>query len=492
MRGRVVVLGLLGTAVLAATPAAAYHSPWDMREQARRGNTIAIVTRTDHGKPPHATFRVDAAYGADVPATLAGEVDSGMGCQPAVFPDEVAAVLFERRAQGWVQAECAEADFVEALTLVYGEPVARPGGPVVAVAMGEYGSSTLAGLDAGGTVVAWDRRGGFARRVTVCPGGRTVVVTGSRRGATVADREELWVHDAATLRLKRAVLLPMTSVAGLRCTDEDGDVVQLLGTEDGRHLLTVDGRRVDSVEVPTGVLGEVAEIASGFLALADHTELDDGPATLVRIDADGAATNLPTPPGLHDGDQLDVAPDGVTVAVVGSGSIATVDARTGSELGRWKLPASTAGTAWTAAGRLLVRVGYETGWGEPRQGTLVTLDRRLREVNRRPATSGRNVAAIGETAVTFGRTRVTATPKGGESRVLAELRLVETWDLVALSDADFEPAPETAQATVSEPGVVRAVRWTPRPTTDGPARAVLACLAAAALVGAGSRVRRRQ
>lgn len=493
----VAAVALLGGSVLCAAPAEGTNCrAREVQTEMRKGNTLAIVTRTDHRAPPDATFRVEAAYGVDVPATLTGRVDAGMDSQPTAFPGDVVALIFERRGDGWFLSTCSDVDLGEALDLVNGEPDPAAGGPIVAVATGDFGGSRLAGLDARGRVVAWDRRTGHAERVAACPGGRTVVAYGSRPDATVADPMELGVHDAATLRRKRVVLVPPTenghSGADLRCADERGDVVQVLLTYSGAgaaRLVTVDGTRIDTVAI-SRVLREVVAVADGFLALA-YTDQVDLQGTLVRIGSDGDITDLPTAESLSDVyEVLAVAPDGVTVAAFGSRSgVVTFDARTGVVLGRWA-HGDLAGAAWTADGHLLVRIGYDTGWGKPREGTMVTLDRRLRELARRPSTPGRYVAAIGDTAVTFGGTRLSATPEGGEARVLPELRLAATAEVVPLSTVSLEPAEQPPTSPAPASGVVRAVRWTPPPTTNGPARAVLVCLAAAALAAAVAGARR--
>jgi hypothetical protein len=102
------VLATLWTLLVVAEPARACScDSLNPEEELARGGAVAIVTRIDSGPGTAATFRVERSYGADLPPTLAGQVDSGMDCHVQVFPQEVTAVVF-RRAGGWVLPQCSE------------------------------------------------------------------------------------------------------------------------------------------------------------------------------------------------------------------------------------------------------------------------------------------------------------------------------------------------------------------------------------------------
>lgn len=98
------LLGLCATVPVAEPAQACSCSSRDLDVELARGSAVAIVTRVDSRAGTAARFRVERSYGADLPATLSGQVDAGMDCHPQVFPQDVTALVY-RRDGGWVLPE---------------------------------------------------------------------------------------------------------------------------------------------------------------------------------------------------------------------------------------------------------------------------------------------------------------------------------------------------------------------------------------------------
>ncbi len=445
------------------------------------GSAIAIVTRTDSGgkpssdtEPPPATFRVEDSVGPAVPATLEGSVNGSTTCQAQVAPGAIAALIVERKDGAWSLLQCGEIELGLALQRAHGTPVAASGGPAVAYAAGGYGGSRLAALDSAGRAVAWDTTAGTGELVAACPGGKTVVVAGhAPRAGRAQPRAELTVHDAATLRVLRTVVLePKGALLGLavRCEDERAELVHVLVSRasndegDTLTLTTVRGRTIETASVGRGAYAEPVE--AGFVVL--ETAASEAPS-LALVRPDGQRTTLAQLDDLDEVYVLAASSDGRTIAVSGrdgdSGAVVTVDGLTGERLGRFApgvLYAS--GLAWTASGDLLVRRDEPQG-----ESPVRVFDRKLVERHDQwPSVHGSYAAtfgAVGDAAVVYGYgVRPTVTAQQGELLVADSFRLAAAEHLIALPDKSFgsktattEPSEDTAHGSAPSVGLLTAL-----------------------------------
>ncbi len=498
----VTALGVLGAVLVSAEPAHACScNTRQVDEELRAGNAFAIVTRTDPDGID-ATFRVEDALGSDLPATLTGTVDGGISCYAQVAPGQVAALMFERQgpqldepfaSRGWFLPVCPEAPLGDVLTRKFGQPRATSTEPVVAVAAGDFGGSSLVALDRRGEAVAWDRRPGAGQTVVVCPGARTVVAYSYPAGPKP---NEVTVHDAATLALRRTVPLKGgAQVSGLSCADPRGDVVRMsVAFDDDTPEDDADRLEQWTVRGTDIHIDPAPERKRGLATAAGSLLPADGDAGFDRLAPDGTRTELIRFDGPGEIGQWELAPDGVTVAVTlfpegpemenpPDAPVVTFDARSGRVLGTWRTSEVPDALTWTPAGQLFVRTVPATAT-DPRATarTVHILDRTLHERARHPAGSG-YLMTVGESAVTYGKSRILAIPATGLPRVLSEVRLAATVDLVGLSDAGFEPGDGDAEPTPSGDGIVRAGSPPPA-STDGPALGLLGG-AAAAVAAAG-------
>src|SRR4051794_3061091 len=102
-RGRALVVGLVMVAAVLIVPTAARAcscSERDVHASLDAGYAVAVVTRTDAGKPmvgqgdEAATFRLEASIGPALPDRLTGVLD---WCQGPVAPGGVEALVFQPR-----------------------------------------------------------------------------------------------------------------------------------------------------------------------------------------------------------------------------------------------------------------------------------------------------------------------------------------------------------------------------------------------------------
>ncbi|MGQ0843222.1 MAG: hypothetical protein ACT4QF_03710 [Sporichthyaceae bacterium] len=410
----------------------------------RAGRALAVLTQTNDGGDG-LELRVDRSAGPTrgsdrkplrtpppaLPAVLTGRA-AASGCGYVPFQG-VKAVSPYPEKKGWSAAGCRDADIGDALQVIAGEAPATSTAEPVAVLAGRFGTSGLVAIDSRGEAVAWDRTSGRIGNLTACPGGRTVLSYDTLHADDV-----LTVRDARSLGLVRTLALPanLRTLQGLRCVDAGGTRAQVLvlgdGAGGGSLLFSVTEDSTSFVPVATRLSAPIAG-REGFLgATADGR-------SLVRIEPTGAVRVLRTDfPRIG---LLALSPDGRTLAGIaatdspaaGAGSVMSFDASDGGTLASWT-PASTADAlAWTGGNRLLVRIGHLNAEAPYRQGTVQALDRNLRPVGSRPAAPGL-LAAVGEVAVGYGKTRLSLTRAQGRTEVVENLWLAPTTHVVSLLD----------------------------------------------------------
>lgn len=340
---------------------------------------------------------------------------------------------------------CSGADLGVALDRIQGGAPTPGEGRAVAVAAGRFGAGRLASLDRSGRVIAYDGRPGWGPELAACPGGGVVAAAGRSEGGDGVTRMELTVRDATTLEVLREQVLPApgSDVLALRCADRDGARVDLLvhDREDYRATTRLLVARTGVTrEVDVGSLGSPVAVSDGFVGVTGRFEGsgDDARAvapTVVHVGLDGARAPVGLASGLTGVSSLAVSPDGRTVAVAGSDDtrpvVVTLDARTGRRLGAREVSAGQ--LAWTSANQLLVPK-YE--YRKPPMPVLV-FDRALRKVGERAGSGGYLFAAVGTGTVSFGGTRMVATPASGPPRVLDDYRLADATEIVGLAGASF-------------------------------------------------------
>jgi len=453
-----------------------------------------VVTRIDHSPGTDATFRVERALGADLPATLTGQVDDGMSCRPQIIPEQVAAVVLHK-GKTWLLPSCSQQGLTDALSRVEGPQVEESGRDPIAAVAGDFGGSRVVVLDHDGAVVAWDHRPGVGLRLADCPGGGgSVAAVGQDPDRSTP---ELTVYHAPSLYAEYTVPLPLRDgewVVSMRC-DGGYDTVRLLVTGPSRvypnatttRLLTVaHDKSVTEHPLLDEELRTAVPVPGGFLASVAR----DQHATFRRIGNDGSVSDLPLSVRLSYADDLVATRDGRTVALLGyspapprattpaPATIYVVDSATGMVLAHRRLPAEEQhlGMAWTERGDLMVSLRDEYGNSVPyTAGVVHQFDNRLVEKDSWPAQPGQGLAAVGDTAVSFGGSRMYATSAHGAPLVIENLWLAQASEVVGLTDEGFRPG--TAPSPIEPTGTVKAVSSLPTTSTDDPAPYVLLALA---------------
>ena len=435
-------------------------------EEIAAGRTLAIATRTG-GTPEAPRFRIERTAGPGLSAR--GEVRIGPGgiCGDESSLHDVRAFYLREEDERLVAQGCGFIDLGPVLTRTLGAPVATSTADPVAVLTGHYGTSTLAAIDANGDVVAWDGRPS-AYAVAACRGGRSVAALRGREDSP-AD-VEVTVHDARTLALLWRRNLPEgreDGLKGLRCDDTGVQVLLKENTytadymrriETYTRLVTVTPRGVDDRRLPSGPGSAEAELGStqalstgGFLGV----EQDYPRSHLVRITPDGRALRPTTFDGVSAVYSMTVSPDGRTGAAVvfspasaparsasetggGRSEVLIFDVQSGEVLRRWAPDELPSTVTWSASGNLIARIGFrkEGGYYKYTRGSLVTLDRTLRQVRTVPGPPSNDVAAVGETVLGFGyyggHNRLTLIDRQGHDRTVDNLWLAATTQVVAL------------------------------------------------------------
>ncbi len=427
LAGSISAAGIFIAVLVAAEPAEASCMVPDLARVLELGRVVGVVSRLDDDEGRKGTFRVHQTVGGTLPAELT--VDMPWNYSPQVIEDGLAALAFERK-DGWELGWCATLDLGEVLQRTEGAAAVASKRSAVAIAAGTFGDSRLVSLDRAGKPVAWDRQGGTAERVAVCPGGKTVVAVGRPGGTYARGKEELSVHDARTLEPKRVVKLPIykhNEIAALRCADPQGERVDIFVVEyhsDGwGHLFSVTDRKVSSVG-GIGRSGAAAVLGDGFVAVVK--------GKVVRIASSGANRPIASLVNLRPR-QLVVSPDQKTIAAYDGQRLNTVDPGTGERLGSLDIT-DVSGIAWTVSNRLLVRVGNGSG----PVPNLRSFDRKLEHMGQGKAATGWKFAAVGEAGVNFDGVQMRVTPVGGPRKVLGEFRLGATEDLISLSGEGFD------------------------------------------------------
>lgn len=443
-----VVAAVAGMLVLAEPAAACSCAIPRVDKALAEGHVVAIVTRTDDDTSDVATLRVEDAVGGELPSHWTGPLGFS-GCEVQVLADGLAAIAFRQEGAEWKTGGCAF-DLGEVLQKVRGRPVVEAKPPAVALAAGSFGGSRLAALDRRGRVVAWDRQAGTGQAAAVCPGGSTVAAFGRSGGVYDVDRRaEVSVHDAATLKVRRTVVLPKRptrEALAIRCLGAQGKRVEVVvhryGAEEGTHLLTVDGGRVSSV--PLGHVSAADATGDGFLLAIDKGGWGtEGPVSLEWLRGDGTQSVL-AESDLPYVEHLKVSPDGATIAlyateVRGRRLVRTLDAATGRQLGEWVLDAAgpdrhVNGLGWTAGNELLVRSGEGRAEADP---NLRRFDRGMRELGRGTANAGWRFAVVGDGGVSFDDARIRVAEVGAAPLEVAEPRLAAAKAVVPLSGKGF-------------------------------------------------------
>jgi hypothetical protein len=489
------VLAILASIPLLAPPAHACSCATPTIDQAlHAGDAVAVVTRTDHTGSTDATFRVERALGADLPATLSGQVDDGGSCRPQILPEQVAAVALHK-GKAWLLPGCSQEGLSDALSRTEGAQREESGRDAIAAVVGDFGGSQVVVLDHDGAVVAWDHRPGVGLQLANCPGGGgSVAEVGQDPEGTTP---KLTVYYAQSLHAEYTVPLPLRAgewVVAMRC-DGGYDTVRLLVTGPTRvypnatttRLLTI-ARDKSVTEQPLldEELRTAVPVPGGFLASVAR----DRHATFRHIGNDGSLSDVALSVRLSYADGLVATSDGRTVALVGylpgrpkattapPAFIYVVDAASGTVLARRKLAEEQhLGMAWNRSGDLLVRMGYSYADSVPYfGGKLHRFDNRLVERDSWLGQPGNGLAAVGNTAVNFGGSRMQASAAGSAPRVIDNLWLTQASQVVGLTDEGFRPG--TIEPSPATSDIVKAVNSLPMNSTDDPAPYVLIGLGA--------------
>ncbi len=430
-------LGAVGAMLLLAEPAAACSCKIaDIDKIVERGLAAAVVTNTSFTRSDRSPLRVEASYGADLPARIEPPHENACG-GPDPLPGFVEAMLVDRK-DTWRPVLCGYVDFGDTILRAAGEPKAVKGGRAVAVAAGTFGGSRLVALDHLGRPVAWDGQDGTGLQSAACPGGKVVASVGRTGGTYASDgTAQLTVHDVRTLAVRRSVPIRINqgdAVEAMRCADPRADRVEVLvrawnGGERVRALI-VTGKKVTTVKL--GKLGVLTATPDGFV--------EGSAAGLDRLAADGTRTALAT--GIRPAyEGLAASADGRTIAVLGTIDddvtvVRTIDARSGKVLGDWKPGTHVSGLAFTGSGAVLLRLSSVTPEAELRR-----FDRTMQPLAKGKAGPGWKFAAVGESGVSYKQARVSAARAGKAVLVADELRLAGAEHVVALSDAGFAAGP---------------------------------------------------
>jgi hypothetical protein len=429
---------------LAPPAAAAGCRNLSLDESLDRGLRVAVVKADDNSGGPLGKVRVLAQIGSDLPETLT--------IQPGVKPRTlevnakgyIAAVALERTEDGWARAWCDPLNLAEVIRRIEGEPTTVPGGPPIAYAAGAYGGSRVVALDAMGRTVAWDGQAGAGSALAVCPGGGTVVSAGTGpRGAS-----ELTVHDAQTLRPRRSVALPTmpeARVLALGCADSFGDTVRVLTAEAerGGRLLDVAGSRVR--ERPVRALEHRRAVVAGAVPDGFLVSFEEDVALeLSLIDFTGRVRRSFGTPDISPV-RGTISPDGKLLAFatanISNPRIHLVAYPSGRLLADAYAPGLGTDLGWTPSGDLLVSAGDRFG-----SSTMtVRYDGALQEKSRSEVENRTEFAVVGEDEVHFGGETIRVIGPGGE-RLISNLRLTRTTQIVAAGSAGFALEPMTGTA----------------------------------------------